>query len=100
MVFQIPLAKIVLIPRETLYEGRVKLYYTAMDEDGGIAEVQQDLISIQIPSSDLAGALEQYYAYEARLLIAPGRHIFGAGIRDEYGGSASFVSKGVLAGRG
>ncbi len=95
---RIPLGKIVLVPREGAYEGRVQVYYTAMDEKGAIAEVQQDLISIQVPKQDLEDARRKHYTYEARLLMRPGRHLFGVGIRDEYGATASFVSTGVAAG--
>ncbi len=97
-LIQIPLGKIVLVPRESAYEGRVRVFFTAMDEAGAIAEVQQDLISIHVPKQDLEDARGKHYTYEARLLMRPGRHIFGAGIRDEYGATASFVSTGVAAG--
>ncbi len=97
-VIQIPLGNIVLVPREGAHEGRVKVYFTAMDEDGAIADVQQDLISIHVPKQDLENARGQHYAYEAKLLMRPGRHVFGAGVHDEYGASASFVSAGVAAG--
>ncbi len=97
-VIQIPLAKVVLVPREGAHEGRVKVYFTAMDEEGVIADVQQDLISIEVPKQDLDDARGKHYSYEASLLMRPGRHIFGAGIHDEYGATASFVSAGVAAG--
>ncbi len=99
-MIQIPLGKIVLVPREGAYEGRVLVYYTAMDEEGAIADVQQDQISIQVPAGDLEVARGKHYTYEARLVMRPGRHLFGAGIRDAYGATSSFVSAGVAAGSG
>jgi len=99
-LIQIPLKKIVLVPRGTLYQGRVRIYFTAMDERGGIAEVQQDQISIEIPTQDFETAQNKHYAYEASLLLRRGRHIVGVGIQDEYGTAASFVSQSVDAGSG
>ncbi|MDH3744403.1 MAG: VWA domain-containing protein [Acidobacteriota bacterium] len=99
-VVQIPLDKVELVPRGTIYEGRVELYFTAMDEEGALSEIQQDKISIEIPPADLETAQTQHYTYELSLLMRPGRHVFGAGIRDEYGASASFVSRSVVAGSG
>ena len=99
-IIQIPLGKIVLVPREGAHEGRVQVYFTAMDEEGAVADVQQDEISIQVPAEDLEDARGKYYTYEARLVMRPGRHLFGAGIRDAYGATSSFISVGVAAGSG
>ncbi len=97
---QIPLGKIVLVPRESSYEGRLRVYFTAMDEEGAVADVQQDEILIQIPRQDYDNARTKHYTYEARLLMRPGRHIFGAGVHDELGAAASFISAGVSASSG
>jgi VWFA-related protein len=99
-LIRIPLGKIVLVPREGAYEGRLQVFFTAMDEDGAVAPVQQDVISIQVPEAELEDARSKFYTYEARLLMRPGRHLFGAGVRDEYGASASFISAGVAPTRG
>lgn len=96
-MIQIPLGKVVLVPREGVYEGRVQVFFTAMDEEGKIADVQQDEISIQVPEQDLEDARDKHYTYEARLVMRPGRHLFGAGIRDAYGATSSFISAGVAA---
>ena len=97
-LIRIPLDKIVLIPRESVHEGRLQVYFTAMDEDGGVAEVQRDQISIQIPQQELEAARSKFYTYEAKLLMRPGKHLFGAGIHDELGAVASFVTTSVAAG--
>ncbi len=99
-VIEIPLGKVVLVPREGVYEGRVQVYFTAMDEEGAIADVQQDEISIQVPAEDLEDARGKHHPYEARLVMRPGRHLFGAGIRDAYGATSSFISVGVATGSG
>ena len=94
-MIRIPLGKIVLVPREGAYEGRLQVFFTAMDEEGAIADVQQDVVSIQVPRAELEDAKGKHYTYEARLLMEPGRHLFGAGVRDDYGAVASFISTGV-----
>ena len=99
-LIRIPIGKIVLVPREGAYEGRLRVYFTAMAESGAVAPVQQDVISIQVPKPELEDAKAKYYTYEARLLMEPGRHLFGAGIRDDYGASSSFISAGVAATKG
>ena len=97
-LIQIPLDEIVLIPREGVHEGRVKVYFTAMDDKGGVAQVQQDQISVKVPPQELEEARSKHYTYEARLLMARGRHLLGAGIHDEFGGVASFVTTSVATG--
>ncbi len=96
-LIRVPLGKVVLVPREGAYEGRLQVFFTAMDESGAVAHVRQDVVSIQVPRAELEDAKAKHYTYEARLLMEPGRHLFGAGIRDEYGATASFISAGVAA---
>ncbi len=100
ILFQIPLGKIALVPRGEIYEGRVRVYFSAMDEEGRMSDVQGDLVPIEISAADLETARGQHYAYRTELLMRRGRHRFGAGVRDEYGAVASFVTIGIDAGGG
>ena len=100
VLFKIPLGRIALVPRGEVYEGRVQVYFQAMDDEGKMSDVREDTIPIEIPAADLEAARSQHYAYRTQLLMRRGHHRFGAGVRDEYGAVTSFVSIGVEAGSG
>jgi hypothetical protein len=96
----IPLREVALVPRSRQYQGRVKLYFAAMDEEGGMADVQEVPLAIEIPDGEIDEARGSTYRYELNLLMRTGGHRLAVGVRDELGGEASFVRKGILVGRG
>ena len=97
---QIPLGKVVLVRRETMHEGRVKVFFSAMDAAGDIADVQQAVVPIRIPNEDVETALNQYYSYKATLLMRSGAHLVAVGVRDELGATSSFVTQSIRVGSG
>lgn len=98
ILIKIPLRNIVLIPRETVHEARAKVFLTAMDDSGDVADVQQSTIRIKIPIDELEAAMQQYYSFEARLLMRPGNHKVAVALRDEFGGIYSVITKYVQVG--
>ena len=67
-----------------------------LDEEGGTAPVQVAPITIQIPKDDLDKARAQGWGYELTLLMRKGRQKVAVGVRDDLGGTSSYVSGGIL----
>jgi VWFA-related protein len=98
ILVRIPLGKVVLIPRGELHRASLKLFFSAMDEKGGISDVQHSEVPIEIPSEELETARKKYYTYEVRLLMRAGQHRVAVGVRDEIGAESSFVTRQVQVG--
>lgn len=96
----IPLDNIVLIPLDEVYEGRVKVYFGALDEDGDMSEVQEVNVPVRIPLDQLEDSAGKYFPFQTSLQIRAGGHRVTVGIWDEMGAVSSFVSKPVFIGRG
>ena len=96
----IPLEKIVMVPQTEAYEGRVKLYFGAMDEGGDMSDVQEVDLPIRIPSEQMEEAVGKYFPFQTSLQIRSGGHRITVGIWDEMGAESSFVSKPVVIGSG
>ncbi len=100
LLVRIPLGKVVTVLGGDSYRGRLRLFLTAMDEDGGTSPVEQAPIPIEIPRPHLDAALRQSLTYETQLLMRPGHHRVAVGLRDELGGTSSFSSRRVTVGSG
>ncbi len=98
VVVKIPLGKVVLVPREQSHEARLRLYIAAMDEKGGVSDVQQVQLPISIPAADLQGAMGKHYAYSVNLLMRRGDQKVAVGVRDDVAGESSFVARTLRVG--
>lgn len=98
VVVKIPLGKLTLVPREQTHEARVRLYIAAMDEKGGVSDVQQVSLPISVPAADLQGAMGKHYAYSVNLLMRRGDQKVAVGVRDDVAGQSSFVSRTLRVG--
>lgn len=96
----IPLDNIVLVPLESVHEGRVRLYFGAMNEDGDMSDVQEVNVPVRIPLDQLEDSTGKYFPFQTSLQIRAGGHRVTVGIWDEMGAVSSFVSKPVLIGSG
>lgn len=95
---RIPIANIVQVPRADSWEGRLRLYVAARDDDGDSSGVQQLVVPVSIPGSEIELARTQDYVYSVDLLMRPGPHRVAVGIRDELAGSESFVTRELTVG--
>lgn len=93
---RIPLDKVTLIPQGDNQEAHLRAFIGVLDEEGGTSPVQVAPITIQIPMADLDKAKAQGWGYELTLLMRQGRQKVAVGLRDDLGGTSSFVSGGVL----
>lgn len=96
----IPLERIVLVPQDDLYEGRVKLYFGAIDEGGDMSEISEVDLPIHIPIDEIEDPTGKYFPYQTQLQIRDGGHRITVGLWDEVGGVSSFVSKPIQVGSG
>lgn len=95
---EVPIDELVLVPRQSTHEGRMRFYLAALDDDGDTSPVQQVSVPISIPSEDVERAKKQYYRYTVSLLMRPGRQQISVGVRDEIASRQSFVVDTVQVG--
>ena len=98
LTVRVPIGKILLIPRETMHEGRVRVYVAAMDREGGTSEVGNSPVAIQIPAVEVEEAAKKYYAYSLTLVMRKGEQRVAIGVRDDLAGTTAFVSKSLMVG--
>jgi hypothetical protein len=94
----IPLGNITLLPLEGSQEGKVKLYFGAIDDGGDMSEISEVPLSIQIPDDELEEALAGYYPYQTQLRMRSGPHRLTVGLWDLLGAEGSFTSKSLRVG--
>ena len=99
VLVRIPIGRLVLIPRETSEDARVRLFIAALDDsDGGTSDVQQATVPISVPKADLAAAQGKQYVYSVTLLMRGASQRVSIGVRDDVGAQASFLSRGLRVG--
>jgi VWFA-related protein len=97
---RIPLGRLVLVPRGQTHAAKLRLFVGAMDSDGGTSDVQQAPVPIEIPSGDVATAVNKHYVYTVSLLMRPGEQRIAVGLRDDIAAQASFLSRSLRVGGG
>jgi hypothetical protein len=98
LTVRVPIGKLLLIPRETTNEGRMRVYVGAMDQEGGVSEVSNVAVPVQIPNAELGEALQKSFAYTMTLVMRRGDQRVSIGVRDDIGGTTAFVSKSLRVG--
>jgi len=92
---RIPLDKVTLIPQAQNEEGHLRAFLAVMDEESRLSPVQAVPIHIQIPVADIEAAKLQGWGYDVTLLMRRGNQRVAVGVRDELGGTSSYVSSGI-----
>ncbi|MEM9291741.1 MAG: VWA domain-containing protein [Acidobacteriota bacterium] len=95
---RIPLSEITLVPQGEMHQGRVRLYFSAIDDRGGTSPVSEQTVPISIPTKDFPGALDREYVFTMELLMRQGNQRLAVGLRDDLGTDTSFVSRVVSVG--
>lgn len=96
----VPIGELALVPRAEFHEGRIKVFFSAMDEEGRTSDLQQVPLDIRIPTDEIDIAVEKAYVYTVSLQMRGGSHRLAVGVRDEIGATESFVSRTVSVGSG
>lgn len=99
LTIKIPIAKMTLLPTDGFHRARLRLYIAAKDTEGGIAEVQEVPLPIDIPSAEIEHAKTQTYSYEIKMLMRPGPQVVSVGVRDEIGATSSVATHPLRVGR-
>lgn len=94
-VVKIPIGNLTFLPHEDIHRGRVRLFIAAKDTEGGLAEVQEVPVPIEIPAKDIERARKQDYHYQLTLLMRVGRQVVAVGVRDEVGSTIGFATRSV-----
>lgn len=97
---RIPIGKLTLVAQGARHAGRLRLFVAAMDTRGGISEVQEVPIPIEIPTEQLEAARGQNYVYQAQLLMRKGAQKLAVGVRDELAAVSSFTVRTMNIGAG
>lgn len=95
ILVKIPIARIALIPRATLHQGKLRISVAVIDRQGRLSPVDQQRVSVKIPLADLDTALQQYYVYSADLLMRAGQQDVAVGVHDDYSGESSYIKAGI-----
>lgn len=95
---KIPLGKLVMVPQGDKQVARVRLYFAAMDDNGGISEVQESKFPIEIPAGEFADAVTKSWRYDVPLVMRSGSQKLAIGLRDELGQVSSFAVRTVRVG--
>ncbi|MEL7061535.1 MAG: VWA domain-containing protein [Acidobacteriota bacterium] len=98
LVVRIPIGGLTFLPTGDVHRGRVRLYVAAQDLEGGLAEVQEVPVPIDIPTAEIDIARTKLYEYRLTLLMRGGRQTVAVGVRDEIGAAASFVTASTRVG--
>ena len=97
---RIPIGAVTLLPREQSRDAKLRVYFAAMDTDGGMSEVQEAVVPFSIPEADVEQALKQVYVYTLSMVMRKGSQKLAVGVRDEIGANQSFTVRSMNVGGG
>jgi VWFA-related protein len=92
IVVMIPYDNVVLIPRDDSFEANVRLFMAAMDQDATTSEVQEIAVPLSLPADQRELARGKVFPFSFPLIMAEGRHKITLSVRDDFGGTVSFVT--------
>jgi VWFA-related protein len=95
---KIPIGKLVLVPEGDKQVAHVRLFFAAMDDKGGISEVQESQFPIEIPAAEVAEATTKSWRYDVPLVMREGPQKLAVGLRDELGQVSSFAVRTIRVG--
>lgn len=95
---RIPIGKLTLVPEGDLQRARIRVFVAAMDQKGGISEVQEAQVPIEVPSADLATAMSKHWVYTIQLLMRKGPQKLAVGVRDDVAAAQSFAVRTLNVG--
>jgi hypothetical protein len=91
----VPLFKLATVTREDVYEAKLRVVAAAGGTGGESTGLRQVEVPVRVPRQEALTAFGQSYAYEVRLELAGGEHTLAFAVRDELGGTASFLRRKV-----
>ena len=91
ITIRIPIGKLLLVPQGERHLSQLEVYFSALSEDGEVADLASDAVRLEIPPQDLETALTQFYRYDTKLQIRPGPQRLGVAVRDIFADKVSRV---------
>jgi VWFA-related protein len=91
----VPLFKLATVTRENVYEAKLRVVAAAGGPGGESTGLRQVEVPVRVPRQEALTAFGQSYAYEVRLELAGGEHTLAFAVRDELGGTASYLRRKV-----
>ena len=98
VLVRIPFREITLLPDGEVEQGRLRIFITVQDEDGGISETQEFPYPLTVPRDQVAAARNREIGYSASLKIRRGTPKVAVGVWDELSGTESYIHKSLLVG--
>ncbi len=95
LVVDVAWDELVLVPREGVHHGRIRLWLAAKDEKDRATEPRLSELNIAVPQDRLAEIEGRRWRYGLELTMEAGYHDIGIGLRDDVGGRQSFLRHGV-----
>ncbi len=95
---RIPLFKLAILNRETLFEGNLRLLLATRGDDGRTSPVRQISVPLQIPRKEVLTAMGQFYVYTLTLQLPAGEQRVAIAVRDELAATTSYLSRGLSVG--
>lgn len=95
LVVDVAWKDLVLVPREGVHHGRIRLWLAAKDEKDRSTEPRLTELNIAMPQERLAEFEGRRWRYGLELTMEAGYHDIGIGLRDDLGGRQSFLRHGV-----
>ena len=75
-----------------------RVFIAAMDQKGGISEVQESRVPIEIPTAQIADATTKNWVYSVQLLMRRGPQKLAVGVRDDVAAASSFAVRTLHVG--
>ncbi len=99
---RIPLDNLVLLPLAggDVYQARIRAWVQAQDSKGGLSDVSQQAIPIEIPAADIEQIKGKYWVYQMPLRVRSGDQKIAVGFRDDLAGKSSIITRVITAGSG
>lgn len=91
----VPLFRLATITHDDFYEGKLRVMVISGEPGGASSGVRQVEVPLRVPHLQALTAFGQKYAYEVGLELTAGEHVVAFAVRDELGGSASFLRRNV-----
>ncbi len=95
MIVAVPWESLTLIPRNGIYQGSLRLWVVAKDEEDKSSEPQEILVDIAVPEGELEEAKTKPWGYKLELNMEGGYHDVAIGVRDDLGATKTFLREGV-----
>jgi VWFA-related protein len=92
LTLKLPFAKLVVLPRGSVHEGKLQVAVAVRDAEGRASRVSIIEVPVRIPNDQLQAMFGRTVGYETRLAMRPMEHVVAVSVRDELGNVTSTVT--------